>query len=548
MLKYFMPKPKHPERFQWEEILGKNSIDWEASIKKAKKGPKILVATSTGGHSAVTPVESLLAAALTLRGADVHFLLCDKFLPACLQATTQNIPPQLLSSKGPQAVLCDGCFAHGMQVYKPLKLPIHLYSDLVTGEELKHLRAVAQSCPFPQILQYRDRGISIGEHAYAGALRYYARGDLENEAYGEAVLRRYFYASLLTAGAIKQLLSNIHFDHAVFHHGIYVPQGIIGEVCRKENVNVVNWSVAYRKNCFIFSHEDTYHHTMLSEPLNVWEDMKWNEETEKKTDEYLKSRWKGTKDWIWFHEKPQFDVSHIEKETGIDFSKKTIGLLTNVIWDAQLHYPANAFPDMVTWLIKTIRYFKKRKDLQLVIRIHPAEVRGTVPSRQRVVDEITKSFPVLPSNVFVISPDSAVSTYAVMAKCNAVIIYGTKTGVELTSMGIPVIVAGEAWVRNKGITQDAKSQKHYFSILDTLPYKKKLTGGEILRAKKYAFHFFFRRMIPVRSIKPSEQSAPYEIAIHSLEDILPGKDPGLDVICNGILAKKEFIFKEEELM
>ena len=38
---------------------------------------------------------------------------------------------------------------------------------------------------------------------------------------------------------LRNLLRRIHFDCAVFHHGIYVPQGIIGEVARHERVRVV---------------------------------------------------------------------------------------------------------------------------------------------------------------------------------------------------------------------------------------------------------------------------------------------------------------------
>ena len=66
-----------------------------------------------------------------------------------------------------------------------------------------------------------------------------------------------------------------------------------------------------------------------------------------------------------------------------------------------------------------------------------------------------------------IPPESQVSTYAAVAGVDAAIIYGTKTGVELTSVGIPTIVAGEAWIRNKGLTLDASSPEDYFQILDT---------------------------------------------------------------------------------
>jgi hypothetical protein len=112
-------------------------------------------------------------------------------------------------------------------------------------------------------------------------------------------------------------------------------------------------------------------------------------------------------------------------------------------------------------------------------------------------------------------------------------------------MGIPVIVAGEAWIRNKGISIDAKSEPDYFKILDRLPYEKKLSEKEVKRARMYAYHFFFRRMIPVEAIRPTTGWPPYQLEIKSLKDIIPEKDRGLDVICKGILLKKEFIFPAE---
>ena len=60
------------------------------------------------------------------------------------------------------------------------------------------------------------------------------------------------------------------------------------------------------------------------------------------------------------------------------------------MWDAQLHYPANAFPSMLDWVLQTIRYFASRPDLQLLIRVHPAEIRGTARSRQPLVPEIER--------------------------------------------------------------------------------------------------------------------------------------------------------------
>ncbi|MBI4733672.1 MAG: capsule biosynthesis protein, partial [Rubrobacteridae bacterium] len=297
--------------------------------------------------------------------------------------------------------------------------------------------------------------------------------------------------------------------------------------------------------CFIFSHGDTYHHTMITEPVDKWKEITWTDELDKQLSAYLKSRWEGTQDWIWFHENPKFELQEIANEIGLDLSKPRIGLLTSVMWDAKLHYDSNAFPSMLDWVLKSIEYFIKRPELQLVIRVHPAEIHGTLPSRQKLVDEINKTYKSLPKNIIIISPESPVSTYAVMRECETVIIYNTKTGVELTAQGIPVIVAGEAWIRGKGFAIDADSSEEYYRVLDRLPLCEKMSLQDTLLAKKYAYHFFFRRMIPISSISAVKDDPPFRLDINSLYQLLPGKDPGLDLICDGILKGDDFIYPAE---
>jgi len=538
----------------WARLLKADRALWARALAGARDGPRVLIATSAGGYVPGAIGESLLAVALTLRGARVHVLLCDEVLPGCIQAMLKSADKSgaeeeiaHFAARGPQESLCQTCFPPGREVYESLGVPVHRYGEYVSAGEREAARAAARETPYAEIGDYRLDGVAVGEHALAGALRFFARGGLDGEPHAEAVLRRYFEAALLTSYVTRRLLRAYPFASACFHHGIYVPQGLIGEVARQEGVRVVNWNPAYRKQCFIFSHHDTYHHTLLEEPVSNWEGVEWGPEREEEVMDYLKSRWRGTRDWIWFHEKPEEDLSSIAAELGVDFSRPCVGMLTNVMWDAQLHYRANAFPNMLEWVLQTIRYFAGRPELQLLIRVHPAEIRGTLPSRQPLVEEVRRAFPVLPENVFLIPPESQVSTYAAMSQCDAVIIYGTKTGVELTSMGIPTIVAGEAWIRNKGITLDASSAGEYFELLDRLPLGERLGPELTRRARKYAYHFFFRRMIPLSFMEESKGPAPYRLNLRSLEQLLPGRDPGLDVVCDGILKGSEFIYEAEKL-
>ena len=104
---------------------------------------------------------------------------------------------------------------------------------------------------------------------------------------------------------------------------------------------------------------------------------------------------------------------------------------------------------MLDWVVRTIDYFAGRPALNLFIRVHRAEITGILPSRQPILNEINNAFPKLPENVFVIPPENRISAHVAMQQCNFVIIFGTGTGVELTSVGILVIVAGEASIRSR---------------------------------------------------------------------------------------------------
>lgn len=529
----------------WQPVLFKEPEVWASAKAAAAGGPKVLMASVIGSFAHAVTLESALAAALTFRGAEVHALLCDGAMTACAECEA-SLYPNLARfvERGPSADLCRDCRWPAERVYDRLGITVHRMSEWLTAEDREEAKHLAAVTPVEGIEAFRHEGVAIGEHAMAGALRFFAVGSLAGEPQGEPVLRRYLESALLTAAATRRLIRGVGFASAVFTHGIYVPWGLVGEVARQEGVAVSTWNVAYRKRRFIFSHDDTYHHTLMTEPREQWENMRLSPVQERELMQYLTSRREGLFDWIVFHRPTTVEPNDLAGEAGLDVNKPIIGLLTNVAWDAQLHYPANAFPNMLDWLVRTCEYFATRPDLQLLIRVHPAEISGFPPSRQPILQELRTRIPQLAPNIVVVPPESGMSTYALMSLCNAAIIYGTKMGVELTSVGIPVIVAGEAWIRNKGITHDARSPEEYFAILDRLPFAGKLEPAQLLRARRYAYHFFFNRMIPLPFVEPKAGYPVYRLKLDSMRQLLPGQSAGLDTICDGILGKGPFVMRE----
>ncbi|HWQ95839.1 MAG TPA: capsule biosynthesis protein [Candidatus Methylomirabilis sp.] len=533
------------EKNTWNKILEQTPTDMKHA--RSQNNMRILCATSVGSHDVARVIDSLVAMGLWLRGADTQFLLCDHILPACEAAMYVSFPnPRDFAAHGPAKSLCKRCFKKGFEFYRPLPVNVRTYSEFITPDIISTSMETAAGLSTQECFEFVYRDMPIGEQARAGVLRFFGKATFEEEdqAFVEAVARRYLSGALITARAAERALDEIKPDCIVAHHGIYVPQGILGIVARKKNVRVINWGPSYRNTTLIYSHGDTYHHTFIDEPVSCWENRELSPEENRNLDNYLNTRRAGKGDWSWVT--PDRGENAIIEEharlingLGLDTQKPIFGLLTNVLWDAQLYYASNAFPDMIDWLFTTLDYFIAHSELQLIVRIHPHEVKSG--NRQPTGPVIAKRYPSIPKNIKIVDRDSPYSTYALMDLCRAVLIYGTKTGIELAPFGMPVIVAGDAWMRNKGISYDATSREEYLSFLDRLPDIRPLSPQATERARRYAYHYFFRRMIPLSSLDPAG-SFPPVLLVKSLEDLLPGHDRGLDVICDGILNRKQFIY------
>jgi hypothetical protein len=532
----------------WRTLLGSDWQRFEAlrdAARRDDKAPRVLLATSVGVHAGSSIFDSYLAVALTARGARCDVALCDAVLPACLGADYTWYPnAEHFARRGSRHDLCTACLAPAEKLFggEGLGLSVHRYGDVLSEADRARARAIAADTPLGEIGDFMLDDLAVGEAALSGTLRFFARGGLEEGAAQEAVLRRYLEAACLALFAMRTLIAREGYDVVIGHHGIYVPQALVAEAAGEAGVRFVAWNPAYRTGCFIFSHGETYHRAMLAEDVAVWEDLRLDEGERARLLRYLSDREQGTQDWITFHPADAKRSKQVVGTIGLDPAKPVISLLTSVVWDAQLHYRQRAFKDQIEWVLKTIAHFAERRDVQLAIRIHPAEVTGSLPSRQPIAAAIEAEFRNLPRNMALIRPEAGVSTYALADASDAVIIYATKTGIELAARGIPVIVAGESWLRGKEIGFDCDDADAYERMLASLPFRKRLDAARTARAQDYAYHFFFRRMIPLPGLRPARvQGAPYEVAPLRLGTFAPGAHESLDCVCGGILDGTPFV-------
>ena len=381
----------------------------------------------------------------------------------------------------------------------------------------------------------------VDEHGLAGALRFFARSTLPDGPYERQVLERYLAAAQITENATRSLLSQRRFDVVVAHHGIYTPQGAIARVAEETATRLVTWHPSYRRGRVIFEHDQTYHRGMISEPIERWRSRPLSATQRADLESYLASRMTGSQDWITFQRRAPQNRFELERTLGFSFEKPTFLLLGNVAWDARLHYEQSAYGDMIKWAKDTVEWFAARSELQLIVRCHPGEVLTSPRAQDRLDFSLLDAFGgELPENIKVLSPEDEVNTYALAAQSKAALIYNTKMGVELAAAGMPVIVAGDAWIRGKGFSYDASSPEEYRTLLEAATTLEPLTTDQREAAERYAYHFFFRRCIPL-NIFDEEKGWPLcALKADAFDQAHAGADEGVDILCQGIMTGAPF--------
>ena len=215
-----------------------------------------------------------------------------------------------------------------------------------------------------ELKDFRSDSVKIGEHAYSGALRYYAKTDLNSEKNGKNILISYFKSSLIVNKSINRLFEKKKYDEIFLNHGIYVPQGLIIDVAKKHNIKTSTWCPGYRKKTFSFTRGDTYHRSLIYEKNDNWEKISFNNSIKNKIENYLNSRQLGTNDWKKFYKsKPNFEIYKYLKKFGVELNKPLIGMATSVMWDAQIDFPSNflkillnGFLTQLIFLLKILTY------------------------------------------------------------------------------------------------------------------------------------------------------------------------------------------------
>ena len=302
----------------------------------------------------------------------------------------------------------------------------------------------------------------------------------------------------LTAKVVYNILRTNKPDSVIIPNGTVMELGVAYRVCRYLKIPVVTYEFSEQKQKMWLSQNDE---VMKQDTERLWmknENLKLTEAHKKKIETLISSRKNAvlftnfSRQW---QNAPSEGAMKVKERLELD-DRRVVLLATNVLGDSLTLGRQVFSKSMTEWVIRTIQYFIERKDVQLVIRIHPGEAQLKNAS---IYDKIRETLPHLPDHIHVIGPKEDVNTYDLVELTDVGLVYTTTVGLEMAMSGIPVEVAGKTHYRGRGFTYDPESWVDYFKILNRLldsPKKTRLAKEQMELAWKYAYLFFFEYSYP----------------------------------------------------
>lgn len=519
---------------EYSRILKKigREVSKVADSKKTGGRLKILYGPSFSIYPPCYVHDALFTAALRIRGADVIPIYCD-----CVQHTECNVYGGVWVLGGSFTEKCLQCDKTSQKLWKDVGLSPKPFSKYLAADDIRRIEELVESLPDGDWLSYSEKEMPFGHWAKDILINNYVVGDYHLIEGHEYLGRTHLRNLLVVYTAYEKILVEVKPDRVVCNDSYYGMWAILQNMCKRRNIPFYSHWSGTRPGAWCYAYNDASMNLDYGKAWPVFSAIPLTDDKRVKIDEWLEGRLSGKEMLIDTaslapHCNEEADLSKIIED------KPTALLAANVIWDLAALNKQIVFDDMIDWIAETIAWFGAHSEYQLIVKPHPAEQNPSIPETvERVTTALMQRGVVIPGNVAMLTPKSAVTVYQLLPLVHVGIMHTTTVGFEMSARGIPVITTARSPYRGFGFTLDPATRDEYFVTLEKL-----LNGGISLERDKqidlaYKFilfqHFHYYSKIDIMDFKWGGTPS---LKVTSLDDMRPGRKPHFDYIVDSVVA------------
>jgi hypothetical protein len=503
----------------------------QISPAAATEPPRVLLVMSFRGWSTHVVTEAVVADAFRVRGWRVVNATCGGRLPVCDVAPIHSAPP----------MPCHSCRAYATGALEAAGLDPVTLSDLV---DVRAVRLAARSLTgrlesVADCASFTYGGLSLGELVRTSVAWFLSRGTVREDVETLRVYRAFLTSGIVLHRAFTRLLDRARPDRILLLNGAFFAERILAELADRRGIAVTRYEKGFLTDSVLVSRwrrgvddldpGDEAWAEALETPLR--------DDQRARVQSYLDERVRGGRTFDNFWPRRTEELALIRAQLGLPEGRPLVGLFTNILWDSATQGKDSGFGSMAEWLMETVRWVEGHPEVDLVVRIHPAEVRlANHVSREPMEDLIADAFPRLPANVRIVPPESTISSYALIEMCNVGLVYTSTMGLEMAARGLTVICAAAAHYGRRGFTVDPVSVDEYRTALGhavITPVTALEREGRRELALRYSHLFFFRFHQMLDVVHEEARSRP-NVCVVDATELRDGHSPSLDRVVRGI--------------
>ncbi|WNL12623.1 capsular polysaccharide export protein, LipB/KpsS family [Aliarcobacter cryaerophilus] len=322
-------------------------------------------------------------------------------------------------------------------------------------------------------LKYKN--IQIGDFIIDSYLKQY------NSPHKNKEIFKFIFESIYLVNFYKKLLNPKIYKIVLVTHTQYVEYGIFARVAFYNNIVVVETTDMQILVSNPFEANKIKYpsfHSSLREMINKQIlDINNKEEFLFKSKKHLEDRLNGKFNQYDLKEayrnKKIYSDLELRKTLNIQNKNPFIFIMAHVFSDAPLSIGENMlFDDYYEWIIFTIKEASLNKNINFIVKPHPSSY---IYKEDGIVKNLISEFNL--SNIYLAPEDF--NTFSLKDLAKTIITARGTVGIEYTSLGIPVILAGDTFYSDFGFTIEPKTKEEYKKVLLNLNNTITLTSFQI---------------------------------------------------------------------